>query len=289
MLNIWAQLVRVPNLLTVILDPVVGYVCVTGGADLSASILASTAVLLFYAAGLLLSDAADTQKDASERPERPIPSGKISVGVVAAVGWVFLVLGMLICMFGGRQMAIAGAILSTTVVLYVYLHSKLPLIGATLMGLCRAMAIMVGAGLAGAMSAAFLPAITSFVYIFLLTIAAAGEAAKPNIGLWVGTAPLIALGIPFFYGLHSDNFIFSLFFMLLAIISTTYSASMCSKGRVGVPSHIGLMVRNIIFLQGGWIMLFLEAGNLGAVGGMEVGIIGLRAASGLLSERYASS
>src|SRR5262245_63491269 len=50
---------------------------------------------LFYSGGMALNDAFDAEIDARERPERPIPSGRVSRGTVLALGFGMLVVAQI--------------------------------------------------------------------------------------------------------------------------------------------------------------------------------------------------
>ncbi|MEW6582528.1 MAG: UbiA family prenyltransferase, partial [Actinomycetota bacterium] len=80
----WADLVRLPSVLTVPGDVLIGASVAAGrrpGARDGARALASC---LVYLGGMALNDWADREVDARERPHRPIPSGRIGAG--AALG-----------------------------------------------------------------------------------------------------------------------------------------------------------------------------------------------------------
>ena len=64
-------------------------------------ILLAAAFSLLYTGGMYLNDAFDREVDARERPERPIPSGRVRAGSVFAIG--FGLLGMGIADRGGRR------------------------------------------------------------------------------------------------------------------------------------------------------------------------------------------
>src|SRR5688572_14019874 len=91
------ELVRPANVLTAIADVLAGYaVAAAVGSAIEGAALAwlmiSTACL--YAGGVVLNDFFDRDIDAVERPERPIPSGRVAPGVAAAFGGVLLALGV---------------------------------------------------------------------------------------------------------------------------------------------------------------------------------------------------
>ena len=73
----WLALLRPPNLPTLPGDPLAGW-CLAGGGDWPGVIAAAVAVLLLYMAGLILNDVADIEIDRRERPDRPLPSGRVT-------------------------------------------------------------------------------------------------------------------------------------------------------------------------------------------------------------------
>ena len=107
-------------------------------------LLASSSVLLYWA-GMAANDWADRELDAVERPERPIPSGRISpraaLGIAAGLTGAGLALAGVA---GGRRaLAVAGP-LAATVWLYD-LKLKNTAAGPAGMALCRGLDVMLGA------------------------------------------------------------------------------------------------------------------------------------------------
>ncbi|NJA56170.1 UbiA family prenyltransferase, partial [Streptomyces sp. NEAU-H3] len=81
-----AELVRAPAALTVPGDVVAGALASARTARVSpgrTALLAAGSVALYWA-GMALNDWADRAEDARERPERPIPSGRLSPGAALA-------------------------------------------------------------------------------------------------------------------------------------------------------------------------------------------------------------
>lgn len=96
-----ADLVRLPAVLSAPGDALVGAVSretAPGTLPTVARVLASAAM---YAGGMALNDVADHRVDVRERPSRPIPSGRTTVGQAAAVGEG-------LCAFGAVAATIAG-------------------------------------------------------------------------------------------------------------------------------------------------------------------------------------
>src|SRR5690606_31208615 len=94
----YLELVRLPNLFTAVGDIVAGFLILTRGEtvswrDLVVLMLASVCL---YAGGVVLNDYFDRDIDAVERPERPIPSGRIHERDALKLGVRLLGLG---CVF----------------------------------------------------------------------------------------------------------------------------------------------------------------------------------------------
>ncbi|KKL67904.1 hypothetical protein LCGC14_2130300, partial [marine sediment metagenome] len=109
----WAQLLRAPNLLTVPGDPIVGYLlvaAVTGQGIGPRIVLAGAISLLFYAAGLIQNDYFDLAEDRRDRPDRPLPSGRVRprTAIIVAVG--LMLLGLLGAALAGHRSALPVAV-----------------------------------------------------------------------------------------------------------------------------------------------------------------------------------
>ena len=57
-------------------------------------VLVLVGVFLSYLAGMILNDVCDARIDAAERPDRPIPSGRISLFIARFVGGSMLLIGV---------------------------------------------------------------------------------------------------------------------------------------------------------------------------------------------------
>ncbi len=288
----YLALLRLPNLFTVPLDPVVGSVCVKGRIDLEVCVIPAVSVLLMYCAGLILSDYCDREKDAEERPERPIPAGRIEPMHALYAGMALLAGGIGVGMSDGRNSGMGVTILATMVLLYAFLHSIHRLAGALLMAGCRALAVLVGAAAAGATWAAVLPASISFLYVLLLTLCADREATCQSLSIYKGISPALPLAVPIWFAFAAETALQSFTATALLswiIIGTLFSAKACAKGKKAVPSHIGTLVRNLIIIQGAWIILYLSDPTLAAIVRVTALILFMRMTSEMLSMWYSSS
>ncbi|MFA7172420.1 MAG: UbiA family prenyltransferase [Kiritimatiellia bacterium] len=145
----WLRLLRIPNLLTVPGDPIAGYLLALVCSSTAFSLLALTATvaaaLCLYSFGLILNDLVDLKVDLRERPERPLPSGQITVSTARGVAVALAFTGLNLALFAGVRVLCAAAVLSALIVLYNAGLKRLPVVGAATMGLCRGSGFLLGA------------------------------------------------------------------------------------------------------------------------------------------------
>ena len=92
-LSAYLALVRPPNITTALADVLAGYgVAGLGNAAALPWLLVATACL--YGGGVALNDFFDRRLDQIERPERPIPSGRVPAAIAGSIGSLLLVAGV---------------------------------------------------------------------------------------------------------------------------------------------------------------------------------------------------
>lgn len=143
----YVELVRAPAALSVLGDTIAG--AAAAGIPLRGRRLAlPLASVAFYWSGMALNDWSDREIDAVERPERPIPSGRIDADQALAVAGGLTVAGLALAAYGRAFKAalpLAGAVWAYDLVF------KSTVAGPVSMALCRGLDVMLGAG--GARSA----------------------------------------------------------------------------------------------------------------------------------------
>ncbi|WP_309072158.1 SCO3242 family prenyltransferase [Arthrobacter sp.] len=142
----YLELVRAPAILTVLGDTLAGGSA--AGHPLSGRRFAlPLASACLYAGGMALNDYADREIDSRERPERPIPSGRISARNALAAAATLTVAGLGLSAVGGGRRALAvGAPLAVSIWTYDLLAKNHPVFGSLTMGSCRALDVLMGAG-----------------------------------------------------------------------------------------------------------------------------------------------
>ncbi|MFI2647493.1 SCO3242 family prenyltransferase [Micromonospora fulviviridis] len=138
-----AELVRAPAALSVPGDVLSG-AAAAGALGRRTPALAGASVLLYWA-GMAANDWADRRLDAVERPERPIPSGRIRPATAFGVAAGLTAAGLAVAgAAGGRRAAAVAVPLAATIWGYDLL-AKNTAAGPAVMAACRGLDVLLGA------------------------------------------------------------------------------------------------------------------------------------------------
>ena len=134
-----------------------------------------------YGGGVVMNDIADYETDKVERPERPIPGGKISRSAGAVLGSALLLIGVLSALHVSAQSGIIALTIAMLAVFYDFIGKHHHVIGPVNMGLCRGGNLLLG------MSSSmliienyYLIALLPIIYITAITLISRGEVAGGN-------------------------------------------------------------------------------------------------------------
>ncbi|ONI81936.1 4-hydroxybenzoate polyprenyltransferase [Saccharothrix sp. ALI-22-I] len=141
----FAELVRAPAGLTVLGDTVAG--AAASGRPLSGRRwwLPLSSVALYWS-GMALNDWADRDLDAAERPERPIPSGRIGPRAALTTAVVLSAAGLGIAAAAGGRDALGVAVPLAAAIWSYDTLLKSTAAGPFGMAACRALDVLLGAG-----------------------------------------------------------------------------------------------------------------------------------------------
>lgn len=195
------KLGRVSNLPTVWTNTLAGMLLAGGMLSGTPLVALLGAMTLFYIGGMYLNDAFDAGIDAAERPERPIPSGRVTRATVFGLGFAMLGGGIalvaLVVTDGDPVATLASIGLAACIVFYDAYHKSNPF-SPVVMGTCRALVYLTAAYAVTREPAdgVWLGAAMLLCYLIGLTYVAKQE----NLGEVKNMWPLVFLAAPIVYG-----------------------------------------------------------------------------------------
>ena len=139
------KLVRAPAALTVLGDTVAG-AAAAGNPLRGRRLLLPLASASFYWSGMALNDWSDRELDATERPERPIPSGQVTADQALAIAGGLTAAGLGLAALGGGKQAVKIAIPLAAAVWAYDTVLKSTVLGPLGMAACRTFDVLMGAG-----------------------------------------------------------------------------------------------------------------------------------------------
>ena len=141
----YLQLVRLPNVFTAAADSLAGWLLVRGTLSEPARWLPlCLASALIYAAGIALNDYFDFAIDQHERPNRPLPSGRVSCRFALALGIGMMGAGIALVSISSPAVSMWVALILALTVLAYDLYLKHTPIGPLAMGACRGLNLLLG-------------------------------------------------------------------------------------------------------------------------------------------------
>ena len=161
-----AELVRAPAALSVPGDVVAG-AAAAGVLDRRVPGLAGASVLLYWA-GMAANDWADRDLDAVERPERPIPSGRVSAGTALGLSAGLTAAGVALAGLAGGRRALAVAVPLAGAVWAYDVAAKNSAAGPGVMAACRGLDVLLGAS-GGRVARAVPAALTVAAHTYTVT------------------------------------------------------------------------------------------------------------------------
>jgi 4-hydroxybenzoate polyprenyltransferase len=266
----YLQLMRLPNVFTAIADIVAGYLIVRGFGgsvgELGALVLATSGI---YAAGCVLNDFCDREIDGRERPDRPLPSGRVGGREAVVLALLLFAAGLGGAYLAGPVSFSLALALVALVVAYDTRSKRYPVAGPLTMAACRAGNLLLG------MSPALVPGlplffpVISFCYIFLLTMVSRreteGNARRPArlmgggiAGLFLLFAVLAARGV-----VAVDAFIYLV--LLAGLVLPPLRRTLRENTPRAVQHCVRALVLGIPFLDAAY-----TAGLQGGVAGLPV-------------------
>ena len=141
-INPYVMLIRPANIVTAISDilagsAIAGYFVELYTPSISKLILLLLSTSCLYAGGIVFNDIFDINIDRSERPERPLPNGQISLKNAQIFGITLFILGILFSFLVQFESGIIAFLISRTALIYDRYTKDYLVVGSLNMGLCR--------------------------------------------------------------------------------------------------------------------------------------------------------
>lgn len=245
-------LARISNLPT-IWSNVLAAMALTGHMDLRTAAIAIPAMSALYTAGMFLNDAFDKDFDAKSRPERPLPSGRVSTSQVWAIGFTLLIVGVALIAMCNADAGILSMALAGTILLYDAWHKNNP-VAPFLMGSCRGLVYLTTAAATGAAlsSNIALAAIALATYVAGLTFVAREEHLERIASWW--PLPLILLAPAVAFSFNPSVAMALACLLVLAVLSLAIRPLLRRQGG-DVKIAVSLLIAGIALID----MLFALA------------------------------
>jgi len=244
----YIQLLRPPNLLTALADILGGVAIIYGlSSNVGSSfetwllthqwsvLLLGLSSICLYGGGVVLNDYFDASLDLIERPERPIPSGRVPASH-ALLGGSMLLLGGVVLAFNVTYLSGYLALgIALLVLLYDAVTKKNGVLGPVNMGLCRGANLLLGMSLLGTVATFhFGLAIVPLIYIAAVTLISRGEVHGGNsmaLSLGIGVYLLVVLMVGSLGVLASFDTVEAAPFLLLFLLMVLPPAWVARKGK----------------------------------------------------------
>lgn len=205
----YAELMRVANVFTAVSNVWMGMILSTGGLPGWTAVGVTATSVLLYLAGMVLNDLFDVEEDRRERPERPIPSGRVSLSSARLLGWGLLFAGVSAGWFVSRiTPTVAPGVISWWLAGLVVAYDiglKRTTLGPAIMGGCRFMNVLLGLSVGAEhiqwsflpIDQLILPAIGMGIYVWGVSWFARSEATESNSKLLAMSAVGAMMGLAF--------------------------------------------------------------------------------------------
>ena len=221
------------------------------------AILLSISTVGLYGGGVVFNDVFDATLDAIERPERAIPSGRVSKQNATVLGISLLFVGILTAFMVSQMSGIFAIIVSILALFYDRFGKHNNLLGPINMGLCRGVNLLLGMSIIEPSLAMWWVSIVPVIYISAITMISRGEVHGGNKNHLYFAGFLYALVSIFqgFVAYQLGNITLTVLFILLHIFLIFKPLVQAINNPIG--SNIGKAVKagvlSLIVMDAAWV------------------------------------
>jgi 4-hydroxybenzoate polyprenyltransferase len=170
-----------------------------------------------YGGGIIFNDVYDAELDRIERPERPIPSGKVKVFEASLLGGILLIFGVLMAFLYSQVSAIIAILIALCALLYDKAGKHHSFFGPINMGLCRGLNLLLGISIIpSTLNDLYWLAIIPVIYISTITLISRGEVHGGSRATLYSACALYGVVIAFilYFSFTRDQIVWTLLFLL---------------------------------------------------------------------------
>lgn len=256
---------RPANLVTAVADILAGIAIsgylVSGDADWKNILLLAFATLGLYGGGVVMNDVFDADLDRVERPERPIPSGLVSITEAASLGVILLLAGIGFAFLVNATSGLIATATAISAVVYDKWGKHHSFLGPLNMGLCRGLNLLLGISVIPSQPEVYwFLALVPIVYIAAITMISRGEVHGGSRGILYLAVMfyLVVMAAIIFAGYRNDEFIIT----SILVLGWAWMVFVPLKNAIGNPQGrmIGKAVKAgviaLILMNAAWAAAF---------------------------------
>jgi hypothetical protein len=267
---IYLRLMRPANIVTSVADVLAG-IAISGyflhltftPNSLFPILLLCLSTIGLYGGGIVFNDVFDAELDKVERPERPIPSGVISIREATLLGAFLLLWGIGYAFSYSPQAGLIAVGISFFALLYNRVSKHFSFIGPLNMGLCRGLNLLLGISIVTtSITQWYALAIVPIIYIFSITMISQGEVHGGNKrNLYIGASLyLVVIFAIHFISSHQghENMLITLLFLLPFgwMIFTPLAQAIKDPVGKNVGKAVKAGVISLILMDAAWAAAF---------------------------------
>ena len=214
-----------------------------------------------YGGGVVFNDVFDAELDRKERPERPIPSGVITVKQGIWLGIILLLIGVIAAIPVNKISVFLAISIAFASLIYDKWSKHHAVAGPVNMGLCRGLNLLLGISIVmPAVAEWWFIAIVPIVYIAGITMISRGEVHGGSKSILYMSAVfyLLVIGVITFFSIKENTIWWALIF-LIPFAWMIFSA-LIKAIRKPIPQNIGKAVKAgviaLILMNASWAAAF---------------------------------
>jgi 4-hydroxybenzoate polyprenyltransferase len=215
-----------------------------------------------YGGGVVFNDVFDAKLDSIERPERPVPSGAVTITEATALGTILLLAGIVSAFAYNFFSGLIAFTISIAAVVYDKWGKHHAVLGPVNMGLCRGLNLLLGISIVTASLVQWwYIAVVPVIYIASITMISRGEVHGGNKNLLFVASLLYILVIGFIFYFAIANrvtIIFTVIFLLAfawGIFSPLLKAIKQPIGK-NIGNAVKAGVIGLILMNASWAAAF---------------------------------